>query len=129
MIWKCKNYFIPSIDTFLCDVRVVSNSELQILIDLHQSCFRCVWDLETQKKKQEFEAHNGDVCTLSLAPDSNTYITGSVDKTCKLWDVRDPTCKQVFFGHEGDVNNVCVSFISQIGKLIGNKTVRNVIEM
>lgn len=76
-------------------------------------CFffsRIFWDLEANKRLQEFDAHNGDVCTLSLSPDNNTYVTGSVDRTCKLWDVRDPSCKQVFFGHEGDVNCVCVSF-------------------
>lgn len=71
--------------------------------------FRIFWDLEACKRLQKFDAHNGDVCTLSLSPDKNTYVTGSVDKTCKLWDIRDPTCKQVFFGHEGDINSVCVS--------------------
>ncbi|XP_075213962.1 guanine nucleotide-binding protein subunit beta-2 [Lycorma delicatula] len=67
----------------------------------------CVWDLEANKKTQEFNAHCGDVVSMSLAPDKNTYVTGSVDKTCKLWDVRDGTCKQTFFGHEADVNSVC----------------------
>lgn len=67
----------------------------------------CVWDLEANKRKQEFEAHNGDVCTLSLAPDLNTYVTGSVDRTCKLWDIREPNCKQVFYGHQEDINAVC----------------------
>lgn len=38
-----------------------------------------------------------------------TYITGSVDRTCKLWDVRDEKAKQTFFGHDADVNSVCVS--------------------
>lgn len=70
--------------------------------------YRCVWDLEANKRKQEFEAHNGDVCTLSLAPDLNTYVTGSVDRTCKLWDIREPNCKQVFYGHQEDINAVCV---------------------
>ena len=36
-----------------------------------------------------------------------TYVTGSVDRTCKLWDVRESTAKQTFFGHEADVNSVC----------------------
>lgn len=73
---------------------------------------RCIWDLEANKRVQEFDAHNGDVCTLSISPDGNTYVTGSVDRTCKLWDIREPNCKQVFFGHDGDVNAVCVSVIS-----------------
>ncbi|KOB73185.1 Guanine nucleotide-binding protein beta 2 [Operophtera brumata] len=69
------------------------------------SC-RCVWDLEAGKREMEFDAHAGDVVTISLSPDMKTYVTGSVDKTCKLWDVRDEKAKQTFFGHEADVNSV-----------------------
>lgn len=57
----------------------------------------------------DFEAHAGDVVSISLSPDGNTYVTGSVDKTCKLWDLREEKAKQIFFGHEADVNSVCVS--------------------
>lgn len=71
--------------------------------------FRCIWDLENGKKTTEFDAHCGDVVTISLAPDGNTYLTGSVDKTCKLWDVRETSPRQVFVGHSADVNSVCVS--------------------
>lgn len=44
-----------------------------------------------------------------MAPDGQTYITGSVDKSCKLWDVREQKPRQTFFGHTADVNSVCVS--------------------
>lgn len=69
----------------------------------------CMWDLTTGRKTVDIPAHNGDVVSISMAPDGNTFITGSVDKTCRLWDVREPTPKQTFFGHESDVNSVCVS--------------------
>lgn len=46
---------------------------------------------------------------LIFASDMKTYVTGSVDKTCKLWDIRDEKAKQTFFGHDADVNSVCVS--------------------
>lgn len=68
-----------------------------------------MWDLESGRKTVDFPAHNGDVVSISVAPDGNTYITGSVDKTCRLWDIREQTPKQTFFGHEADVNSVCVS--------------------
>lgn len=68
-----------------------------------------MWDLEAGKKTTDFPAHAGDVVTISLSPDMNTYITGSVDRTCKLWDVREERARQTFFGHEADVNSVCVS--------------------
>lgn len=70
----------------------------------------CMWDLTTGRKTVDIPAHNGDVVSISMAPDGNTFITGSVDKTCRLWDVREPTPKQTFFGHESDVNSVCVSY-------------------
>lgn len=59
----------------------------------------------------EFDGHAGDVVSISLSPDMNQYVTGSVDKTCKLWDVREDHHKQMFFGHEADVNSVCVSVL------------------
>lgn len=71
-----------------------------------------MWDLETGRKTTDFPAHNGDVVSISLSPDNNTYITGSVDKTCRLWDVREKSPKQTFFGHEADVNSVCVRKIN-----------------
>lgn len=57
----------------------------------------------------DFNGHAGDIAGLSLSPDMKTYITGSVDKTAKLWDVREQGHKQMFFGHDMDVSSVCVS--------------------
>lgn len=68
-----------------------------------------MWDLETGRKTVDFPAHNGDVVSISVSPDGKTYVTGSVDKTCRLWDIREQSPKQTFFGHESDVNSVCVS--------------------
>lgn len=68
-----------------------------------------MWDLETGRKTVDIPAHNGDVVSISVAPDGKTFVTGSVDKTCRLWDVREKSPKQTFFGHESDVNSVCVS--------------------
>lgn len=65
----------------------------------------CIWDLEAGKKTQEVNAaHAGDVVSISISPDNNQFVTGSVDRTCKIWDVRDLSQKQTFFGHNGDVN-------------------------
>lgn len=74
-----------------------------------------MWDLEAGKRTNEVEsAHCGDVVSLSLAPDQSTFVTGSVDKTCKIWDLRELKSKQIFFGHEADVNSVCVCFTTVI---------------
>lgn len=70
--------------------------------------------MEANKKTTDFCAHAGDVVSISLSPDGNTYVTGSVDRTCKLWDLREEKAKQTFFGHEADVNSVCVSIANFI---------------
>ena len=57
--------------------------------------------VETGEKKLDLLGHNGDVATLSLNPaDTNTFVTGSVDRTARLWDLRVPGCVQTFWGHE-----------------------------
>lgn len=65
--------------------------------------------MEKGVKTMDFNGHAGDIAGLSLSPDMKTYITGSVDKTAKLWDVREQGHKQMFFGHDMDVSSVCVS--------------------
>ncbi len=68
------------------------------------------WDIETGKRTLELYGHAGDVVTMSLHPtDENILITGSVDRTAKLWDLRMQEAQQTFYGHEADVNSVFVS--------------------
>lgn len=66
------------------------------------------WNLDTGDVVHEWFGHSGDVATMSLSPDKSCFLTGSVDRTVKLWDLRDPKeCKQTFWGHKSDVNSVC----------------------
>ena len=63
----------------------------------------------TGQKVLDLQGHNGDVAALSLNPkDVNTFITGSVDRTARMWDLRTPGCVQTFWGHNADVNSVSV---------------------
>lgn len=66
--------------------------------------------MERGVKTMDFNGHAGDIAGLSLSPDMKTYITGSVDKTAKLWDVRDDQPKQMFYGHEMDITSVYVCY-------------------
>lgn len=47
--------------------------------------------------------------SLSLSPDSRTFVSGACDASSKLWDIRDGMCRQSFTGHVSDINAVCVS--------------------
>lgn len=74
------------------------------------------WDIESGKKLQSLDGHNGDVVAVSLRPDeggddaesgSSIFLTASVDRTARIWDLRAGACQQVFWGHEADVNSAC----------------------
>jgi WD40 repeat protein len=67
----------------------------------------CVlWDVERRVPITVFNGHAGDVMSISLMPDKQTFVSGACDATTKLWDMRDGRCKQTFEGHEADINSV-----------------------
>lgn len=39
--------------------------------------------------------HQKKVTTLSLSPIDDTFISGSLDKTLRIWDLRSPNCQGV----------------------------------
>merc|ERR1712038_422484 len=45
--------------------------------------------VETGQKVLDLKGHNGDVAAMSLHPSEEAvFVTGSVDKTVRLWDIR-----------------------------------------
>lgn len=67
-----------------------------------------LWDLETATPKVHFQDHTGDVMSLSVSPDGNTFVSGGCDAMSKVWDIRSGQCVASFFGHQSDIN--CVKF-------------------
>ncbi len=53
-------------------------------------------------------AHNDSLMSVSFSPDSQLIVTGSKDKTVKLW-TREGRLLQTFHGHQGWVNHVSFS--------------------
>jgi len=65
-----------------------------------------LWDIETGQPVTQYSGHTGDVMSISLSPDSRTFVSGACDASAKLWDVRDGNCKQTLTGHDSDINAV-----------------------
>lgn len=65
------------------------------------------WDIEKRSAVLVFDDHTGDVMSIAVNKDENTFISGSCDATAKLWDKRIGN-KSVgnFEGHESDINTV-----------------------
>ncbi|KAI0833258.1 WD40-repeat-containing domain protein [Trametes gibbosa] len=49
--------------------------------------------LHDNKYLQYFKGHKGRVTSLEMSPVDDGFISGSMDKTVRLWDLRSPTCK------------------------------------
>ncbi|KAJ3207801.1 hypothetical protein HK099_000195, partial [Clydaea vesicula] len=68
-------------------------------------CFSCcsdgtinMWDLRTLQLKKTFEGHGDSVTCCCLTPDGQKLITGSLDKTVRVWDIKEGTehCQYTF---------------------------------
>ena len=46
--------------------------------------YSALWDIESSQQITSFRGHTGDVMSISLAPDTNTFISGACDATAKV---------------------------------------------
>ena len=96
---------MASHDGFLSCCRFLS--EQSILTSSGDStCIR--WDIGSGRVVDTFAEHEADAMAISLRPgDQNVFVSCSVDKTVKVWDIRTPKrSTQTFTGHMSDVNGV-----------------------
>uniref|UniRef100_T1IVA5 Uncharacterized protein n=1 Tax=Strigamia maritima TaxID=126957 RepID=T1IVA5_STRMM len=49
--------------------------------------------LHDNKYIRYFPGHTKKVVTLSMSPIDDTFLSGSLDKTVRLWDLRSPNCQ------------------------------------
>ncbi|KAJ8473185.1 hypothetical protein ONZ51_g8041 [Trametes cubensis] len=49
--------------------------------------------LHDNKYLQYFKGHKGRVVSLEMSPVDDGFMSGSFDKTVRLWDLRSPTCR------------------------------------
>jgi len=69
-----------------------------------------VWNIDTRAVLFRLEGHSSIVNSLALSPDSNTIVSGSADKSIRLWDYS--TGLQIgepLQGHTGSISKVAFS--------------------
>merc|ERR1711907_112058 len=69
-----------------------------------------LWDIKSSKPARIFKGHISDVMGVSLFQNTDLFVSGSCDHTCKVWDHRDQKANVLTFaGHDKDINAVDVS--------------------
>jgi len=58
---------------------------------------------------RSFEGHTGYVMSVNLGLDGRLALSGSIDKTLRLWDLAGGRCLRTFEGHTSTVSSVCLS--------------------
>jgi guanine nucleotide-binding protein G(I)/G(S)/G(T) subunit beta-1 len=96
---------MASHDGFLSCCRFLSEQEI-ITSSADSTCIH--WDIAHAKPISTFAEHTADAMFISLKPgDKNVFVSCSVDKTAKVWDLRSPSHSvQSHGGHLADVCGV-----------------------
>ncbi len=98
---------MASHDGFVSCCRFINEQHI-ITSSGDSTCIR--WDIPTGKVLETYLDHKADVTFVAIpsGPNPNTFLSASVDRTVKLWDIRSPqACVQSYGGyHTGDVNGV-----------------------
>lgn len=83
----------------------------QTLVSAGEDCIVRVWDSESGKmirKSSPEDSHQKNITSLSKSMDGSHFITGSLDKTAKLWDIRTLELLKVY-QTERPINAVDIS--------------------
>jgi len=69
-----------------------------------------VWKISTKQLINHFSAGHADrITSLAFSPDNKFLLTGSADKTARLWDISSGQLLRVFSGHSAAISSVAFS--------------------
>ncbi|MCP4696951.1 MAG: TIR domain-containing protein [Gammaproteobacteria bacterium] len=74
---------------------------------------------------RKLQGHTGWVNSVAVSPDGQWLVSGSKDKTVKLWDLASGECRAALQGHDDKVNAVAITLDGQrVLSASNDKTIR-----
>ncbi len=70
-----------------------------------------IWDINDGRTVCTIKhgGHDSWIACVSFSPDGKKFVTGSWDRTVRVWDTETGECLAVFMGHTGDVTDLAFS--------------------
>jgi len=81
-----------------------------------------VYDTNTGVMRTTLEGHEGGVWALQY--EGNTLVSGSTDRTVRVWDIAKGECTQIFHGHTSTVRCLQILTPTRIGRTAEGKEIR-----
>jgi len=101
---------------FLLDNKIKPQQQIQKLLNwiIENNLFKYLhlFDVEMFKKlflKNSLQGHNDSIFSIAISSDNKFIISGSYDKTIKIWDVQTGECLKILKGHNGRIESIAIS--------------------
>ena len=66
--------------------------------------------METERLLYDLDGHEGEIISLNFSSDGDRIVTGSFDKTAKVWDVRSGELILTLAEHTADLSKAIFEF-------------------
>ncbi|GAA5826715.1 hypothetical protein JCM11251_002866 [Rhodosporidiobolus azoricus] len=83
-------------------------ASVQVIVSVGTDGRVCTWEAAGFKLRST-GSHEDAVTSLSFSPHTPHFLTGSADKTLKLWDYRTGSCLRTILGNRDIIHAVAVS--------------------
>jgi small GTP-binding protein len=70
------------------------------------------------------KGHNGTVCGVAISTDRRIVVSGSKDKSIRIWDVESGECTQILRGHTDSVREIVCGANGRIYSASDDKSIR-----
>ena len=82
----------------------VCDSTCQLYIHLHYPN-KQIWDIAKKRIRHIFDGHQQEIYSLDFSRDGRLIVSGSGDKTTRIWDMYDKSCKVLTISDADSLNN------------------------
>jgi MYXO-CTERM domain-containing protein len=80
----------------------------RVVIGRHDGSIE-VWDVPSKSMLRRFDAHDGEVPTLTLSPDDRIVLSGGSDAAVKSWELETGKLVRTFKGHTWNVTSAALT--------------------